>query len=713
MKRRTLWKIVAAFCMVAMLLPTFSALNPVTAESGANPPAPLPYALEFLNQEHPKMYLTEADVTVDGVKNDSEGYVLLTEKTDSDDSSSGIFTSDGSITALTNPASEARPKYLRIYGSYDENGMNFYIEAKSRTHCSTSDPQPQNQSLLTLRFGTTFGTTPADAYAGKNFTFKFTNGDDTIDKSTAALPYKMTKVDNAETVTDSTGTYKLTTATYELKMPWTELGFESFDAVNVDRINFIARYFFLTNGGANYDYWNYALPCNTVLLNRYALAEVYGESITAIPHVLELAGTKPAATYVTKPTLALQSETEKTSDNVNVKMDYALATADNQIAETGILYGNTASIGGKNLVWSEDANKHTATLTDGKATIEHSFAIADYDTFVSFRPYVKYTDGTVIYGEYLTTSPNYMEREAVEFDREINVLMIGCSFNYYYLDELVSMAAEDNIKINANKAYYSGNPANSTWNWLIHDGAYWQEFRHTFDNAGGTSFSNRTLKQILEGGDEKLTWDFISVQDHYGPSTSKSYEACMEKSLPYLANTFRYLEATEPQATLLLHETWAYDKDHSDMKKLSATQETVNEHQANISEAIYKMSETIPASGTVGNYKGMPIVPSGAAWSYARNGVEIDGVTYKIEASSTGILTKDFYHDGEAPGGQFLNACVWYEVLTGNSCIGNTWRPIGYALDEERALALQQIAHQAVADLYGADYATNIPAGRA
>lgn len=716
MKSRTTWKLVAALCLIAMLLPTFSGLSftPATAEGNSTPPAPLPYALEFLNQDHPKMYLTEADVTVDGVKNDNEGYVLLTERTDGDDNTSGIFTSDGTITALTNPASEARPKYLRIYGSYDENGMNFYIEAKSRTHCSTSDPQPQNQSLLTLRFGTNFGATAANAYAAdKSITLKFTDGADTIDKSTAAIPYKMTKVDNAETVTDSTGTYKLTTASYEMKMPWTELGFESYDAVDVERVYFIARYFFLTNGDKNYDYWNYAIPCNSVILNRYAIAEVYGEAISAIPHVLELAGTKPAATYVTEPILSLQSQTEKTDENITVKLDYALATADSQVTETGILYGNTASFAGKNLVWSEDANKHTAALTDGKATVSHSFAKANYDTFVSFRPYVKYEDGTVIYGDYVTTSPNYLERENVEFDREINVLMIGCSFNYYYLDELVSMAAEDNIKINANKAYYSGNPAKATWSWLIHDGAHWQEFRHTFDNPGGESISNRTLKQILEGGDDKLTWDFISVQDHYAPTYSKSYEACMEKSLPYLANTFRYLEVTEPQATLLLHETWSYDKDHDNMKSLNATQETVNEHQANITKAIYKMSETIPASGTVGNYKGMPIVPSGAAWSYARNGVEIDGVTYKIEASSTGILTKDFYHDGEAPGGQFLNACVWYEVLTGNSCIGNTWRPIGYSLNEERALALQQIAHQAVADLYGADYATNIPAGRA
>ncbi len=163
MKRRTLWKIVAAFCMVAMLLPTFSALNPVTAESGATPPAPLPYALEFLNQDHPKMYLTEANVTVDGVKNDNEDYILLAERTDGDGNSSGVFTSEGTINnKVAEKASEVRPKYLRVYGNYDENGLNFYVEAKSRTHVNGN--QPANQSLMYLRLGTNFGATPANAY---------------------------------------------------------------------------------------------------------------------------------------------------------------------------------------------------------------------------------------------------------------------------------------------------------------------------------------------------------------------------------------------------------------------------------------------------------------------------------------------------------------------------------------------------------------------
>jgi hypothetical protein len=56
-------------------------------------------------------------------------------------------------------------------------------------------------------------------------------------------------------------------------------------------------------------------------------------------------------------------------------------------------------------------------------------------------------------------------------------------------------------------------------------------------------------------------------------------------------------------------------------------------------------------------------------------------------------------------GGQYLNACIWFEVLSGKSCIGNTWRPSDYRLSEEKIAGLQLAAHQAVAEMYGADYA--------
>ena len=58
----------------------------------------------------------------------------------------------------------------------------------------------------------------------------------------------------------------------------------------------------------------------------------------------------------------------------------------------------------------------------------------------------------------------------------------------------------------------------------------------------------------------------------------------------------------------------------------------------------------------------------------------------------------DFCHDGDVGGGQYLNACVWFEMISGQSCIGNSFRP-DYELSEELILTLQNAAHQAVEDM--------------
>ena len=71
----------------------------------------------------------------------------------------------------------------------------------------------------------------------------------------------------------------------------------------------------------------------------------------------------------------------------------------------------------------------------------------------------------------------------------------------------------------------------------------------------------------------------------------------------------------------------------------------------------------------------------------------------------------DYQHDGDLGGGQYLNACVWYEVLTRKSCVGNTWRPTtdlcGYTLDEDMIVALQNAAHKVVVAHYGNNYHTD------
>jgi hypothetical protein len=59
----------------------------------------------------------------------------------------------------------------------------------------------------------------------------------------------------------------------------------------------------------------------------------------------------------------------------------------------------------------------------------------------------------------------------------------------------------------------------------------------------------------------------------------------------------------------------------------------------------------------------------------------------------------DYYHDGTTGGGQYLNACTWFTTLFNRPCIGSTWRPTDYVLDEDKIKILQKSAYEAVINI--------------
>ena len=144
-------------------------------------------------------------------------------------------------------------------------------------------------------------------------------------------------------------------------------------------------------------------------------------------------------------------------------------------------------------------------------------------------------------------------------------------------------------------------------------------------------------------------------------------------------NLFDHFESLHPDAKLYWHNTWAYQVGYSEKIATPADQ-------------ILRQNNINDVSQLVADRNSVDQIPAGQAWAIARRTVGDD------------LCKSDMLHDGDVGGGQYLNACIWFEVLTGKSCIGNTWRPTDYRLDEEKIIGLQKAAHQAVAEMYGADY---------
>jgi hypothetical protein len=196
-------------------------------------------------------------------------------------------------------------------------------------------------------------------------------------------------------------------------------------------------------------------------------------------------------------------------------------------------------------------------------------------------------------------------------------------------------------------------------------------------------------------------WDVITLQEHFNPVKADTYESANHDTAYYANLLFDYLKTNYPKADLYWHETWAYEIGYKLNSASDPDRMATEERQATNHENIKKVSQEICQQNNV------PMIPCGDAWAIARAN-PILGQTL-CERYMNGKYNNDHYHDGES-GGQYLNACVWFEVLFKKSCIGNVYVPeaggeLEHPITIEKVQLLQQAAHDAVAAVYGADYA--------
>ena len=403
------------------------------------------------------------------------------------------------------------------------------------------------------------------------------------------------------------------------------------------------------------------------------------------------------------------------------------------ITEAGvILTENVSSEGGLAPVWSADgANVFRTTAYTGQNTLNYKVSFStsaeNYETYFSLRPFLRYTDGTVVYGSPYSNTPSYYDAQDVQYTRYIRHLMIGNSFCTYFLDEMVQIAKADKIHLTIVRSYKSGASAYENWTFLVND------FKSTTDEVLTRKVCSPeipntqtrgyfTLEEILGYAD----WTSISAHDRSdgvltdSPVVGLNLVASTEEILNatrYLSYLFRYLEVNYPDAKLYFKQPWSFQLGYGYQKGtvqvengviVAGTQTAGHDPARRMEspETQTAMYEAIAAAARrYAEITGLPRIPCGDAWQIARaNPLIGDTLCNKVDAS-TGADITDYYHEGDVGGGQYLNACVYYEVLTGNDVRGNTWRP-SYALSDEKVIALQNAAHEAVLAVYGPDHYT-------
>ena len=214
-------------------------------------------------------------------------------------------------------------------------------------------------------------------------------------------------------------------------------------------------------------------------------------------------------------------------------------------------------------------------------------------------------------------------------------------------------------------------------------------------------YGKRSLKQELAS----QPWDFVTIQQ----ASIKSHDVATYR--PFAKQLREYIKQHAPHADLLIHQTWAYRRD--DPRFAVAKPKT---GEPATQAEMYRM--LTDAYTTIAAELGLRRIPVGDAFYLAdtdpRLGYQPDksydfqqkepttlpnqthslhvGWRLTKEKSGSQKLTMDGHHANSA--GEYLGACVWYEVLFGDSAIGNEFIPTGLAKDDARFL--QETSHKAV-----------------
>lgn len=274
-----------------------------------------------------------------------------------------------------------------------------------------------------------------------------------------------------------------------------------------------------------------------------------------------------------------------------------------------------------------------------------------------------------------------MQKSDPSQDDVFNILLVGSSAFYYQVEEMVGVAKAAGIKMNVYNLYYNGCKLSHIHEWWKTNQANYQMFRT--DEFDRVKTENVSLQYAM--GLEN--WDAIALcaagTDMLRTKTAEDFVSAQDMYLTELWGLFR---KEFPASKLYWQQHNAYQVGFSGTYHAVTTPE---EQQAD-ADMFHQRSVLIAQKYDV------EWVPRGDAGMIARANPAV-GDTLCARLGINGNLG-DNAHEGDIGGGQYVTACTWFEILFGQSCIGNTWRP-DYELSEEKIAALQQAAHEAVANM--------------
>lgn len=273
--------------------------------------------------------------------------------------------------------------------------------------------------------------------------------------------------------------------------------------------------------------------------------------------------------------------------------------------------------------------------------------------------------------------------QAQEGRRTIKVFLIGNSFSQDASTFLPQLAREADVELIIGRAELGGCSLQRHWEIV-------EAFEADPNDPKGRSYKGKSLKELLAAD----TWDYITIQQYSKHSTD------VDTYRPYAHKLFEYVKTLQPQAEVVVHQTWAYRADSGDWGRINENEDTKSEKE------MYESSRS--AYHTIANELGVRILPVGDAfWAAGQNRKfkfqRDPSFNYKTPAKGQLPDEKNSLHvgvrwtgdDGEkynfdshhaSTAGRFLGSLVWYGVMFNESPVKVRFVPDGVSPEFARHL---------------------------
>lgn len=244
----------------------------------------------------------------------------------------------------------------------------------------------------------------------------------------------------------------------------------------------------------------------------------------------------------------------------------------------------------------------------------------------------------------------------------VRFLMIGNSFSGNAIHYLSDLAEEAGFPLFTEQAAIGGASVQKHWSVV-------ELAEKEPDNPDGKPYNGKSLKEVLTGKD----WDIVSIQQvSILSGDTSTYH-------PYARNLYDLVKELQPEAQVVLHETWAYRIDSEDFTRIPGGK------YATSSEEMYQNLRK--AYHTIASELGIEVIPVGDAfwkvnsnrrWGYKEDtSFDRDKVIYpEIPVQENSLHSgyywnrnKEFVFDSHHANkaGCFLGSLVLYSYLSGQS----------------------------------------------